>query len=244
MGFWSVIKGEEPGPIRTLLHYRNPGQFGEYATRFALTNHNLRGNLTVLNNIYLPWKGKTSEVDLLMLHEKGLFVFESKNYSGWIFGEEEELYWTQVLGSGRENQFYNPIRQNYTHIRALAAYLHKPVAEFASYIVFSERCTLQQVPDTDKAVVVRRPDLLRVLRNELRRAPVRYSREEIREMAVRLKPLTHPSKAEKLRHIRDIETKCPICGSNLVLRQGSYGQFWGCAAYPKCKFTRKFSHET
>ena len=46
------------------------------------------------------------------------------------------------------------------------------------------------------------------------------------------------SEAEKQQHIDDIKDKCPFCGSELVLRRGKYGQFWGCSTYPKCKFTR------
>ena len=33
--------------------------------------------------------GETSEVDLIFITQKGIFVFESKNYSGWIFGDEK-----------------------------------------------------------------------------------------------------------------------------------------------------------
>ena len=31
--------------------------------------------------------------------------------------------------------------------------------------------------------------------------------------------------------------KCPRCGSALVKRNGKNGEFWGCAAYPKCRAT-------
>ena len=130
MGLWEIIKGEQPGIIKTLLNYENAGQFGEFATEYALTNKNLDGELVVLKNIYVPTQGKTTEIDLLMIHEKGIFVFESKNYSGWIFGSADQLNWTQSLQNGDKNKFYNPIRQNRTHIKALAAFLEKPVSEF------------------------------------------------------------------------------------------------------------------
>ena len=86
MGFWEILKGEQPGIINTILHYKDKGQFGEYATDFALTNHNITGNFLVFQNIYIPYKNVSCEIDILMFHEKGIFVFESKNYSGWIFG--------------------------------------------------------------------------------------------------------------------------------------------------------------
>ena len=43
---------------------------------------------------------------------------------------------------GRKERFYNPVMQNRTHVRALAAHLGLPGAAFKSYIVFSERCEL------------------------------------------------------------------------------------------------------
>ena len=147
MGLWEIIKGEQPGIIKSILNYENCGQFGEFSTEYALTNNNLEGELVVLKNIYVPYQGKTSEIDLLMIHEKGIFVFESKNYSGWIFGNASQLNWTQSLQNGEKHHFYNPIRQNQTHIKALSEYLDMPVSSFISYIVFSERCSLKSVPD-------------------------------------------------------------------------------------------------
>lgn len=32
---------------------------------------------------------------------------------------------------------------------------------------------------------------------------------------------------------------CPECGSELMLRKGRYGAFYGCSAFPACRFTRK-----
>jgi restriction system protein len=36
---------------------------------------------------------------------------------------------------------------------------------------------------------------------------------------------------------QEVET-CPKCGSELALRKGSRGQFYGCSGFPKCRFTR------
>ena len=239
MGLWEIIKGEQPGIIKTLLNYENAGQFGEFATEYALTNKNLDGELVVLKNIYVPTQGKTTEIDLLMIYEKGIFVFESKNYSGWIFGSADQLNWTQSLQNGDKNKFYNPIRQNRTHIKALAAFLEKPVSEFVSYIVFSERCTLKKVPaDTSDVIIVRRPDMLKKLKATLKTTPTKYTFNDIQDIAKKLQPLTNKDDAEKQQHIINIQNKCPFCGGELTLRNGKYGRFWGCSNYPKCKFTR------
>lgn len=66
----------------------------------------------ILRNVYLPKdNGETSEIDVLYITQKGIFVFESKNYSGWIFGDEKGQYWTAMLPNRQKNRFYNPIKQ-------------------------------------------------------------------------------------------------------------------------------------
>lgn len=32
--------------------------------------------------------------------------------------------------------------------------------------------------------------------------------------------------------------KCPRCGNPLKLRNGKFGEFWGCTGYPDCKYTQ------
>lgn len=100
MGLLEILKGEQPGIITSLLHYRNVGQYGEYLTEYALTHDNIAGDLVVLKNVYVPTGNKTTEIDMLMIHEKGIFVIESKNYSGWIFGDYNQLNWTQSFPNG------------------------------------------------------------------------------------------------------------------------------------------------
>ena len=88
-------------------------------------------------------------IAVLLITIKGLFVFESKNYSGWILGSETQKNWTQTLPKGRgKNQkeyFYNPILQNKGHINTLKKILKQNVPIY-SIITFSERCTLKKVP--------------------------------------------------------------------------------------------------
>ncbi|WP_061301142.1 nuclease-related domain-containing protein [Clostridium botulinum] len=98
--------------------FDNKGKYGEYLIFKTLENMNK--NYKMLTNIYLPkGNGETTEIDLIYIHETGIYVIESKNYSGWIFGDEKNRYWTQTLKSGKKERFYNPIMQNKTHIKYL-----------------------------------------------------------------------------------------------------------------------------
>lgn len=244
MGFLQRLKGEEPGLLESLLHYENKGQYGEYATEYALGHDNVPGYGKTLHNVYVPYQGRTSEIDVLLLHEKGLFSLESKNYSGWIFGSADQQKWTQCLQSGEKHSFYNPIRQNLTHCKALAEYLGVERGAVSSYIIFSQRCELKRVPDdTPQYKIVRRQNLLKCLRRDLEERPVRFTPAQVDGFAQKLAALAQATPEEKQVHVEQIRertqgTVCPFCGGQLVRRKGKYGEFWGCSAYPKCRFTR------
>lgn len=79
-------------------------------------------NYFIFNNLTIPsaFNG-SSQIDHLVISKFGIFVIESKDYKGWIFGSKEQAYWTQSLrGIGRNTfQFQNPLRQNWSHIQSL-----------------------------------------------------------------------------------------------------------------------------
>ncbi len=103
------------------------------------------------------------QIDAIALNQQGIFVFESKDYRGWIYGNGNHRYWTQVLNHGREkHQFYNPIRQNSTHIQALTAFLPSTVNIF-SIIVFSTEATLKDISHIpDSCQVCTQPSVLAI----------------------------------------------------------------------------------
>jgi hypothetical protein len=147
-----------------LKTFSDKGLYGEYLT-FRIVER-CPGYKYILPNLYLPkGDGGTTEIDIALISESGVFVFESKNYSGWIFGNEKDLLWTQVLNKRTKIKLYNPIKQNQGHIAALksnivGADLDDSVVR--SYIVFSERCELKQIAVTS-------PDVVVLKRNHLRR---------------------------------------------------------------------------
>lgn len=137
------------------------GRKGEYLTYRHLER--LDGQHKLLTNVYLPkGDGTTTEIDLIMISETGIYVLESKNYSGWIFGDEDSRNWTQSLKGGKKYRFYNPIWQNKKHISHLKNHLGLGSEVFRSYIIFSERCEL-------KKMFVRSPEVKVMNRNVLTR---------------------------------------------------------------------------
>ncbi|MBR4732391.1 MAG: NERD domain-containing protein [Lachnospiraceae bacterium] len=248
------------------------GKRGEKLTERELMLVQLFGRKgKVLRNVYLPKEnGETSEVDVIFITQKGIFVFESKNYSGWIFGDEKSLNWTAMLPNKQKNQFYNPIMQNKTHMKWMKKFVGEDIPLF-SIIAFSERCELKKVTVESPDIKVINRDMTYVTVKAIwDKNPDVVTAEQIEELYAKLKDLTNVDQAVKLAHIENIEKKfknkdekaapkgevseanssedaksmiCPKCGSPLVLRTAKKGdnagnQFYGCSAFPKCRYVR------
>lgn len=149
----------------TLMETLNdPGRYGEADIYFALQKFENEG-AKFLFNLYIPkTNGQTTEIDVMMICRSGIFVYESKNYSGWIFGDEKNRYWYQTLPVGKrrkahKEQFYNPVKQNAGHIKHLQKILRKDIP-IISVIVFSDRCELKNIRlSSNTACVVHTSDV-------------------------------------------------------------------------------------
>ena len=79
-------------------------------------------------------------------------TIETKNLNGWIFGSRNSKMWMQQIFN-KKHQFYNPIKQNRSHINYLNAYIYDSFPVY-SIIVFSDRCTLKSVNVTSPDIKV------------------------------------------------------------------------------------------
>lgn len=234
------------------------GREGEYLIYKNLAEYEKQG-AKLLFNCYIPTKtNKMSEIDVLMLHQSGIYVFESKNYSGWIFGSEHDEKWTQsLLGKGYEAQkehFFNPVLQNKLHIKHLCEFLKIKQEHVYSIIVFSDRCELKSITLDNQDIKVLQ---LFQLKNTVDGffGKVVFSEEDILRLYDLLYPYTQLSEEKKQEHINHIELDkesreskkgkiCPVCGAELVVRTVKRGErkghtFYGCSAYPRCHYTEK-----
>lgn len=90
----------------------------------------------LLNHLTIPTPDGTTQIDHVLISRFGIFVIETKDYSGWIFGDSKARYWTQVLFN-EKNRFQNPIRQNAGHVQTVRALLDfLPSESVSSAVVF------------------------------------------------------------------------------------------------------------
>lgn len=186
---------------------KNKGQYGEYLTFCKLEK--IRCYKKLMTNLYIPKKyGKTIEIDLIMITEKGIYVFESKNYSGWIFGNLEQKYWTQTFKNKKKYNFFNPVWQNNAHINAIKNIMKLYDNNiYKSYIVFSERCMLKNVNVIiPKIKVLKRNNLLEILEKDINKSEKVLSREDVNRIYKKLKKYSCVNENIKIKHIKNLRS--------------------------------------
>lgn len=115
------------------------GKIGE-----AIVSGRLRKNLpeeeyTVIDDVYLPIDGGTTQIDHLVVSRFGVFVVETKNYTGWIYADGKSKVWTQVVFR-QKHTLQNPIRQNYLHVCTIADLLGVPKEILVGVVAFTGDC--------------------------------------------------------------------------------------------------------
>lgn len=91
---------------------------GEELLRNRIVNYLPTSSWHLLNNVTLKTADGTTQIDHVLVSRYGVFVIETKHYSGWLFGDAKSKQWTQVI-YGTKHQFQNPLHQNYKHIKAV-----------------------------------------------------------------------------------------------------------------------------
>lgn len=200
----------------------------------------------VLNDLLLKTEdGNTSQIDHLVISAYGIFVIETKNYKGWIFGNEKSDNWTQAIYS-KKNYFRNPVKQNWSHIYALKSILKcYNNVRYIPVVVFTGSAVLKNI--VSNAPVIYGCEV----RKWITEYPVEncVTLEEMKKIASVLQNENMKGKEIRKEHVRNIHKTvfekqckmekliCPRCNGELKVRNGKTGKFYGCSNYPRCKFT-------
>ena len=132
----------------------------------------------IFHDLYIQKpNGEYTQVDIAVATKVGIIVFEVKDYSGWIFGNEHQKYWTQILAYGRvKHRFYNPIEQNAGHIHAIRKCLpQNPGIPIYSVIVFFGNCVLKDVTyNTRNTFIIHPGNIMNLVSNILTHPDANY----------------------------------------------------------------------
>lgn len=207
-------------------------------------------NYIVINDLLLHDGSYTTQIDHLVISRFGLFVIETKNIHGKIYGSDNKEFWSQYLpdwgykryGSTQMHEVRNPLWQNAGHIRALRKHLGQDipiqgiiafpneadVRVNVSQPVLYWRQVIPYIKQFDIAVLSDE-DVIRINNLVLNLADTTLESRQLH--------LENIARNKERRNQAVLSGKCPLCGGELVPRSGRYGKFYGCSNYPNCNYT-------
>ena len=149
----------------------------ERALILKLLKHGVPAQTIFHDLLIVKENGEFSQIDVVVPTTEGIIVFEVKDYSGWIYGNGNHSHWTKVLAYGkRKYRFYNPIKQNKSHISALKQQLKQfETIPFYSIIIFYGNCELKEINYVPKGTFLVKPhrifDVLKRIKKNNEAAP-------------------------------------------------------------------------
>lgn len=125
------------------------GKLGEFAVAKHVKRYLNIEHFVLINDCTLPdGHGGTTQIDHILISPFGIFIIETENYKGWIFGGERQKMWTQKIYKN-SYKFQNPLHQNYKHQKVLEHVLADIVKPdyLHSIVVFMPDCEFRtQMP--------------------------------------------------------------------------------------------------
>ena len=199
----------------------------------------------LIKNVTIPTNLGTTQVDHIIVSVFGVFVVETKNMKGWIFGNQNQKTWTQKIYN-HSSKFQNPLHQNYKHVKALESLLGLNNQQVHSVVVFVGNSTFKtDMPEN----VTHGAGYIKYIESK---KEIVLSKSQVNEIIIKIEHsrLTPSFKTnhEHVKHVQNIVTNkasdnapnCPKCGGSMVLREATKGskkgnKFWGCTKFPQCR---------
>lgn len=197
----------------------------------------------LIKNVTLPTEGGTTQIDHIIVSRYGVFVVETKNMKGWIFGSAKQRYWTQKIFK-HSQKFQNPLHQNYKHVKTLQRLLGLGDEQVQSLVVFVGDATFKTpMPEN----VTYGGGYIRFIKNH---AEERLAGAEVQKVIEAIESgrlaATFRNHRNHVAHVKEIvakkesEPRCPKCQGEMVRRTVKRGEnagkeFMGCKAFPRCR---------
>lgn len=232
------------------------GGLGEHLTKF-MAKIDIPETLVIHDVLIEGAEEQTSQIDILLIGVKGIYVVEVKMYQdARIYGDCKKSKWYYYRG-GKKYEIYSPYKQNQNHIKYLKAFL-KDFGDVPFFSILAILCDDFKITnineDSNNPTTIILNGLL-----SLRKAveaiakgkPVVFADEQKQQIYNYILEHQQAGREARQKHkenVKDIKATideqeknniCPYCKETLVLRKGKYGDFYGCTNYPKCRYTQK-----
>ena len=214
------------------------GEEGERRVQREIEKNMYIGTYLLNDVVLIDKEGKSYQIDHIFINRNGIWIIETKNWAGRIYGSDEQKEWTQVLAYGKEkHRHYNPVKQNFSHVYKISPLLGRNVPVIP-LVVFVD-ADLQGVMSN---YVCHIKQLSVMLQQNYGTELTEKEREECYKKLLFYQEkggVTSEEHSQKMKEKKEgiQQGICPNCGARLVERQGVNGVFYGCSRYPHCHFT-------
>jgi hypothetical protein len=224
------------------------GVLGEWQVNLLIKFFLDKNEYHLIKNVTLPTfiddkEHGTTQIDHIIVSKYGVFVVETKNMKGWIFGGENQKQWTQQIFK-HKSKFQNPLHQNYKHVKTLESCLNAKNDSIFSVIIFIGDSTFK----------TNMPENVKFARGGIdyikSKIDIVFNDEEVADIVKNIESgrleRSIKTNREHVKHVNEIVKEksnikaCVKCGSTMVLRKATKGknlgnEFWGCSAFPRCR---------
>ncbi len=225
------------------------GSLGEWLAKIYATT---MPGVFVLHDVLIDGAEEyTSQIDLIIIGNMGLYVVEMKMFDdAKIYGDISKSKWSYYK-HGKKYEIYSPLKQNKKHIEYLKAFL-KDFGDVPCFSIITMVCDdfkisgendgntviCNSITAMEKGIYKIAEDKEEVFDNDKKRKIYEYiknnqyagtdERNKHKQNVATYKDSIEKMKNQKL---------CPYCKTELVLREGKNGKFYGCKNFPKCRYT-------
>jgi len=221
------------------------GMMGEFVVNLSAKLMLDKNKYHLIKNVTLPTEDGSTQIDHIVVSIYGIFVVETKNIRGWIYGSPKQRMWTQKIYK-HSSKFQNPLHQNYKYVKILQSLLGVSEQQIYSVVVFVGGSTFKtEMPDN----VTHGRGYISFIRSKTNSVIPESEVKEITDKIEngRLTP-SFKTNRDHVKHVKNIVTKkenckkqlCPNCGSPMLLREAKKGKnigkkFLGCSNFPQCR---------
>lgn len=181
------------------------GKYGEDKLVFEIQS--LFEKDMLFQNVYVPRGADYSEIDIVALHSTGVYIFESKNFNGYITGDIDAKNWSYTHVGGKRYQFYNPLFQNKSHINALKDALNISESSIEPYVVFGSEGKIGGIRGKTTAPIYHIDDIRIKVAADLVSKESIFTPEELGKIKALMREWVEISEEERGRHIQRVKEK-------------------------------------
>lgn len=225
------------------------GSFGEWLAKlYAKT---FPGALVLHDVLINGDDGFTSQIDLILIGNKGAYVVEMKMFDdAKIYGDTQKTKWNYYK-HGKKYEIYSPLKQNQKHIKYLRDFL-KGFGDIPLFSIITMVCDdFKMSGENGENTIICNslPAMERAIYKIAEGKPEVLDDIKKQEIFNYIKANQHAGKKARQDHkqrviaykenLEEMERQkiCPYCKTEMVLRQGKNGEFYGCKNFPKCRYT-------